>query len=251
MKIFIVDLGVIHIHSERELKSLAIQLDLSASSIKRESYKLYAVAPMKAAGVEYIERSSLRSGYTLYIAPLEKILDMLGAKRVIVLDPYGEADLRVEDLEWAEAIVIGGIVDRTPIKGLTTMLRNMNIPWAPSRRIRLRGSLLGVPGEINSIVSIVIKSLETRDIERSVREVQPRRDAVIRASAELNRILARRCVTSIEDLIEIYRSLSSWLNLDELGMFRALLKSGRGDLARLWREKILQRSVSAEGSPQN
>ncbi len=61
-----------------------------------------------------------------------------------------------------------GIVDRTSIKGLTTMLRNMNIPWAPSRRIRLRGSLLGVSDEINNIVPIVIKSLETRDIERSV-----------------------------------------------------------------------------------
>ncbi|MDT7896161.1 MAG: hypothetical protein RQ855_08165 [Desulfurococcales archaeon] len=249
MKIFIVDLGAIHIHSERELKSLAIQLELSASSIKREpSYRLYAVAPMKTTGVEYIERSSLRSGYTLYIAPLEKILDMLGAKRVIVLDPYGDADLRIEDLEWAEAIVIGGIVDRTPIKWLTNMLRNTNIPWAPSRRIRLRGSLLGVPGEINNIVSIVIRSLETRDIERSVREVQPRRDAVIRASAELHRILARKRITSIEDLIEIYRSLSTWLNLDELGMFRALLKSGRGDLAGLWREKILQKAISIENS---
>jgi len=101
LKIFIVDLDAIHIHSERELKSLAIQLELSASSIKREpSYRLYAIAPMKTTGVEYIERSSLRSGYTLYIAPLEKILDMLGAKRVIVLDPYGDADLRIEDLEW-------------------------------------------------------------------------------------------------------------------------------------------------------
>jgi Trm5-related predicted tRNA methylase len=203
---------------------------------------------MKTTGVEYIERSSLRSGYTLYIAPLEKILDMLGAKRVIVLDPYGDADLRIEDLEWAEAIVIGGIVDRTPIKWLTNMLRNTNIPWAPSRRIRLRGSLLGVPGEINNIVSIVIRSLETRDIERSVREVQPRRDAVIRASAELHRVLARKRITSIEDLIEIYRSLSTWLNLDELGMFRALLKSGRGDLAGLWREKILQKAISIENS---
>jgi tRNA (adenine9-N1/guanine9-N1)-methyltransferase len=249
LKIFIVDLGAIHIQSERELKSLAIQLELSASLIKREpSYRLYAVAPMKITGVEYIERSSLRSGYTLYIAPLEKILDMLGAKRVIVLDPYGDADLRIEDLEWAEAIVIGGIVDRTPIKWLTNMLRNTNIPWAPSRRIRLRGSLLGVPGEINNIVSIVIRSLETRDIERSVREVQPRRDAVIRASAELHRVLARKRITSIEDLIEIYRSLSTWLNLDELGMFRALLKSGRGDLAGLWREKILQKAISIENS---
>jgi Trm5-related predicted tRNA methylase len=173
---------------------------------------------------------------------------MLGAKRVIVLDPYGDADLRIEDLEWAEAIVIGGIVDRTPIKWLTNMLRNTNIPWAPSRRIRLRGSLLGVPGEINNIVSIVIRSLETRDIERSVREVQPRRDAVIRASAELHRILARKHITSIEDLIEIYRSLLTWLNLDELGMFRALLKMGRGDLAGLWREKILQKAISIENS---
>jgi len=240
MKHFIVDLGAIHIHGERELKSLALQLDLSASIVNKDPrYRLHAVAPLKTTGLAYIERSSQRSGYPLYVAPLEKLVDMLGVRRVIVLDPYGDEDLRVEDLEWVEAIVVGGIVDRTPIKRLTTMLRNTNIPWAPSRRIRLRGSLLGVPGEINSIISIVVRALETRDLEGSIRHVQPRRDAVIRASAELTKILARAPSPSAEDLIEIYRYLSSWLNLDELGMLRALLKSNRRDLAKLWRDKIL------------
>lgn len=242
MKILIVDLGTIHIHSERELKSLVIQLELSASKIREDpSYRLCAVAPIKTSGIEHIERSSLRTGYPLYIAPLEKILDIFGIRRALVLDPYGEADLRIEDLEWAEAIVVGGIVDRTPIKGLTTMLRDISIPWAPSRRIRLRGSLLGVPGEINNIVSIVIRSLKVGDIEKSIKEVQPKRDAVMRASAELNKILARRPNLSIDDLQEIYRSFQDWLNIDEIGMLRALLKSGRKDLAELWREAVLRK----------
>jgi len=111
----------------------------------------------------------------------------------------------------------------------------------PSRRIRLRDSLLGVPGEINNIVSIVIRSLKVGDIEKSIKEVQPKRDAVMRASAELNKILARRPNLSIDDLQEIYRSFQDWLNIDEIGMLRALLKSGRKDLAELWREAVLRK----------
>ena|GEM_PF-3112785 len=111
----------------------------------------------------------------------------------------------------------------------------------PSRRIRLRDSLLGVPGEINNIVSIVIRSLKVGDIEKSIKEVQPKRDAVMRASAELNKILARRPNLSIYDLQEIYRSFQDWLNIDEIGMLRALLKSGRKDLAELWREAVLRK----------
>jgi len=239
MKHFIVDLGAVHIHSERELKSLVTQLDISASTVNRDPrYRLHAVAPLKTLGLGYIERSSQRSGYPLYIAPLEKIVDMLGARRVVVLDPYGDRDLRVEELEWAEAIVVGGIVDRTPVKGITSMLRNANIPWAPARRISLRGSVVGVPGEINSIISIVMKALDTGDLERAIKYIQPKRDAVIRASSEINRILAKRPSSEL-DLVELYRYLRSWLNLDETGMLRALLKSGRKDLAEEWREKFL------------
>ncbi len=32
---------------------------------------------------------------------------MLSAKRVIMLELYGDADLRIKDLEWTETIVIG------------------------------------------------------------------------------------------------------------------------------------------------
>ncbi|GAY26073.1 hypothetical protein ATG_12760 [Desulfurococcaceae archaeon AG1] len=248
MRLVIIDLGAIHIHSLRELKSLAIQIELTNSIVVRKlGTRVIAVAPMKTMGLDYIEASSLRSGYRLLVAPMERVIDMLGAKRVIVMDPYGEHDLRVEDLEWAEAVVLGGIVDRTPIKGITTLLRNMGLPWAPTMRITLRGSILGVPSEINNIAAILIKALEVGSLENAIKEIQPKRDAIARASAEIPRLLRSLGRSpSIEDLVEIYKSLRTWLNLDSIGMMRALIRCGRRDLASMWREKIIAGEIISE-----
>lgn len=248
MRFVVIDLGAIHIHSPRELKSLAIQIELANSlAVRKLGTRAIAVAPMKTAGLEYIEASSIRSGYRLLIAPMERVIDMLGVRRAVFLDPYGERDLRVEDLEWAESVILGGVVDRTPVKGITTMLRNANLPWAPSMRIRLRGSIVGVPSEINSIVAIVLRALETRDLEGSIREAQSKRDAVIRASMEIPRILRSLGRNpAAEDLMEIYGSLRTWLNIDELGMLRALLRCGRGDLARIWKERIMRKAINPQ-----
>jgi len=110
----------------------------------------------------------------------------------------------------------------------------------------LRGSIVGVPGEINSIVAIVSRAIETGDLEGAIREAQPARDAVLRASIEIRRILRKTNKDlGFYDLIEIYRSLKTWLNLDELGMLRALIRCGRRDLADLWR-----RSYMTEKPPQ-
>ncbi len=62
---------------------------------------------MKTSGIEYVEISSPRSGYRLLTAPPERIVDMLGSKRAIFLNPYGERDLRLEDLERAETLILG------------------------------------------------------------------------------------------------------------------------------------------------
>ncbi len=244
MRFVLIDLGAIHIHSPRELRSLAIQIELANSiTVKRLGTEVVAVAPMKTTGLEYLEASSLRSGYRLLVSPLERVIEMLGTGRTFVLDPYGERDLRVEDLEWAESVVLGGVVDRTPLKGITTLLRNTNLPWAPTVRITLRGSILGVPSEINNIVAILVRALDIKNLEKAIRENQPRRDAVLRASAEISKhlnILKRNPMT--EDLLEIYRSLIEWLNLDEIGMMRALIKCGRKDLAAMWRSAMIRTS---------
>jgi len=245
--LMIIDLGLLHIHRDRELRSLAIQIELANSIVRRsEIHRLVAVAPMKVKGLEYLELSARRSGYDIHISPLERVVDIYSIRRAIVLDPYGDQDLRPKDLAWAEAIIIGGIVDRTPIKRATRMLRDMNIPWAPTMRISLRGSIVGVPGEINSIVAIVSRAIETGDLEGAIGEAQPARDAVLRASIEIQRILRKTNKDlGFYDLMEIYRSLKTWLNLDELGMLRALIRCGRRDLADLWR-----RSYMTEKPPQ-
>ncbi|HWQ16984.1 MAG TPA: hypothetical protein VNL13_04025 [Sulfolobales archaeon] len=248
MRLVIIDLGAIHIHSPRELKSLAIQIELTNSIVMRKlGTRVIAVAPMKTIGLDYIEASSLRSGYRLLIAPIERVIDMFGAKRVIVLDPYGEHDLRVEDLEWAETVILGGIVDRTPIKGITTLLRNTGLPWAPTMRIALRGSILGVPSEINNIAAILVKALEIGNLENAIKEIQPKRDAIMRASAEIPRLLKNLGRSpNAEDLVEIYKSLRTWLNLDSIGMMRALIRCDRRDLASIWREKIIAGEIISE-----
>lgn len=230
----LVDLGMIHMHGPRELRSLAVQVVLANSACKRLSGKpLAAVAPLKGASLEALERSMGRAGPETIVSPLERVLDALGARRVIYLDPHGERDLSEGELEWAEALVVGGIVDRTPVKRATAMLRLSSLPWAPSRRISLRGSTTGVPGEINSVVEIVLRARELGSVEKAIKAVQPRRDAVERASVELQRLFRSG---RAGDLVGIYRDLGEWLNITPVDMLRALKRAGLEDLAKKWAE---------------
>lgn len=226
------DLGMIHVHGPRELRSLAVQMALANSACTRLSGRpLVAVAPLKGASLEALERSMGRAGPEVLVAPLERVLDAAGARRVIYLDPYGEKDLSEEELEWAEAFVVGGIVDRTPAKRATTVLRTSTLPWAPSRRISLRGSRIGVPDEINSIVEIVLRARSLGSIEKAIKAVQPRRDAAARASVELGRLFRRG---GLGDLVKAYEGLAEWLNLTPVDMLRALKRAGLEDLAAEW-----------------
>ncbi|MEZ0290327.1 MAG: hypothetical protein ABWJ42_04480 [Sulfolobales archaeon] len=222
----IIDAGLIYYHRIDELKSLCKETLLGYSSLKRYcvDYQLVFVYPFRGLYDSYVERI-LRGERILVInTSVEHVLSVIGSSKPLYLDPYAERDLGVNDLYYYDSIVIGGIVDKPPRKRLTTLLIERNLPRVDSRRISLRGSIVGVPSEINSVIEIILRTLMYRDLERAIRETQSKRDAMVRVLVELSR--ARRSIKSREDVERIYRELEKWLNIDLVVFRRALHRAG-------------------------
>jgi Uncharacterized conserved protein len=109
--------------------------------------------------------------------------------KTIVLDPYGDVDANEEIIRNSDVFIIGGIVDKgRRLKYATTELAKMRGYDYPRVRIKLRGSVVGVPDEINKIAEIVLKVKEGESLEEAVISTMSKADKVARILYDVHRL---------------------------------------------------------------
>lgn len=222
----LIDGGMVYLHTQEEFSSLCREVLLGDRVYKRfcGSGHYVFVYPLRGLRDAELWGSLGRAGVEILELPLQQVLYLYSSSRPVYLDPYAQEDLSPRDLYYHDTFIIGGIVDKPPRKRLTTRLAELTAPDVVRKRISLRGSIVGVPPEINSITEIILRGLVHGDLERAVRETQSRRDAMLRAYYEL--VKRRREMRSREDVEKAYRELSTWLNLDTIVFRRALRRAG-------------------------
>jgi len=176
----VIDCRFAHLHSEKEFKSLMTQIRETLNVVREYMWD------------ERLVVSGLKTDTNAtHVDRLEDFLK--DKKRIILLDPNAE---EVYEGERADVFIIGGIVDKSGNKkGLTSKigeeLRRNGIEFE-SRKILLRGDVVGVPDRLNHIAEIVLKVvLEGKGVEEAIREVQPRKVAKWRLRIELPKFVER------------------------------------------------------------
>ena len=163
----VVDCSFFDVHSEKEKKKVILQIKCTAGIIREymwdERFVVTGIKPPVSA--------------LLYPSTVDFLREKIEAgevKDIVLLDPNAD---EVFEGEKADCYIIGGIVDKSGNKaGLTSkigeVLRENGIPFK-SKKILLRGDVVGVPDRINSIAEILLKVvLDGKDVEEAIREVQ-------------------------------------------------------------------------------
>jgi len=219
--IVIIDLNYLPFHTFEELKSLSLQILQSYSLLRKKGYKLVLSVSQRVSYLDYLIKRIENTKIYLIEGNLRYSLRLFNILRPVFLDPYSPKVLKEGELYYFDGIIIGGIVDKTPKKGLTTNLIQMDLPYVESRKIELRGSRLGVPSTVNGIIDLITKVLEFNSLESAIRSVQSKRDARIRAIHEINKIKSSDCY----EIFEVLKGLKEWLNIDENDFPKILAKS--------------------------
>jgi tRNA (adenine9-N1/guanine9-N1)-methyltransferase len=199
-----VDCRFYDFHSEKEKRKLKLQVEQTLGVIRNFMWDSRLVVSGKDFGVgNYCER-------------LEDFLEKEGIKEVVLLDPKGDELFRKSR---ERCYVIGGIVDKGENRDLTWIigekLKEAGIKCR-RQRIELRGDIIGVPDRINHIAEIVLKVvLDGLEVEKAVREVQPRIVAKWRLRKELPKKSVRLRVADKTVRVVSKRAFYEfdWLNL--------------------------------------
>jgi len=116
-----------------------------------------------------------------------KIINEIESDNCIVLDPYGDTAADENMIRSTDVFIIGGIVDKgRRLKHATSKLaEKYNYP-CKRVKIMLRDSIVGVPDEINKIVSIVLKVKYGGKLEDAIIENQSKSDKISRILRDLS-----------------------------------------------------------------
>ncbi|MCS7119013.1 MAG: hypothetical protein RMH75_03350 [Archaeoglobaceae archaeon] len=139
------------------------------------------------------------------------------------MDPKGE---KVLDGKKARCYVIGGIVDKSENRDLTSIIAHELLKSGikcDRRRIELRGDTIGVPDRINHIEDIVLRVVvDGVKVEEAVREVQPKIVARWRLRRDLPKkgIRLRIGNKTIRVVPKSCFSEFDWLNLKKIDFYK-------------------------------
>ncbi len=205
-----VDTTLIDLHSEEEKNELLKQLVLLLDVVER--YLTCEHIDIINPTSELLHRLELAAGYTPRVLCDEDVVEAYQGLNILLLDPYAEEELKIEDVQACDVIVVGGLIDeKFPRPYATSTLyriitgRGLKVA---RRSIRLWGSTIGVPNRINRIIEIVLRSrIYGEDIEDLIIEYMNREDRIVRFMSELKKMIDRNTVDrdSVQKLIKILR----------------------------------------------
>lgn len=220
----VVDCSFFDLHTEKEKKKVLFQIKCTLGVIRDymwdEKFVVTGIKPPEVPAVFYPSTVDF----------LKEKIDSGEIKRVILLDPNAES---VFEGEKADCYIIGGIVDKSGNKtGLTSkigeMLKENGIPFE-SKKILLRGDVIGVPDRINTIAELLLKVvLDGKEIEEAIKEVQSPLVARWRLKKELPKHTIRVDINGRPFRI-VKKSLFKefgWLNIQPKDFFVACKQLG-------------------------
>ncbi|AEM38018.1 tRNA (guanine-N1-)-methyltransferase [Pyrolobus fumarii 1A] len=240
--LIVIDLAQLHMHNLDEASSLRRQLAATLGVIRRFLWDRHLLLTNAAEGV----RAWLKSFMATMQVQMSSLntddaLDVRGYTGLrILLDPNADKDLQPDEVVKADVFILGGIVDKRPRPGAT---RELPIEGAVRRRISLRGSIIGVPHTINTLVEALLLARYVYDgnIERALYDVTPPHEARIRAYVEISRVI-RGAKGAYVDW-DLYEELVKWLPLRPRDFEKAARMAG-ARLRRSYEEYLLSKDQS-------
>ena len=222
--LIVLDFSLLPEHLPEEASSLRRQTGAVLGAVRRYLWDRHLVLGSLEPGALQWLRAFLGSPHVgATPLPADEAAAMLGARRIILLDPSAEKTLSPGEVLEADAFILGAIVDRVPRPGATRRLRLAGRYEA--RRIELRGSTHGVPTRLNMLVEILLSARYQYcgDPEKAVTSAMSPRDARWRAYIEISRWLRGRRARVPWSL---YCSLRRWLPLSPKDFIRAARMAG-------------------------
>ncbi|QIW23712.1 tRNA methyltransferase [Sulfolobus sp. S-194] len=138
-------------------------------------------------------------------------IDKIETDNCVVLDPYGDIIANEEIIRKTDVFIIGGIVDKgRRLKYATSKLAE-KYP-CKTVKITLRGSIVGVPDEINKIVNIILEVKYGKEIEKAIIDSQSNSDKVARILVDVN-----------QRGLQILEEEMKWLNVNQK-VYKLILK---------------------------
>ncbi|WP_457680038.1 tRNA (guanine-N1)-methyltransferase [Thermovibrio sp.] len=205
-----VDLSLFDRLTEKERKSLAVQLEIAYGVVKDYfTPENFFLSSPSQASVEF-----LKSIFKPF--PFRLLDDFSRYDKIIVLDPSGEKEFTHEEITPDTLIVVGGIVDSSQrLKGSTKEL----LPNFLHRRITYKGIVSVVPDRINEIVKIVCDYLTSDMSLYEAVKANLTRDSKLRFLRELLQKESRRFLVNGELLrgipLEVYERWKEELSLTD------------------------------------
>ena len=161
----LIDCRYHNIHTEKELKSLRLQLKCTVGVIRKFMWS----EKMVVTGKKFPEV------VTLFYNEAEEFFKEKNIEKVLLLDPNAEEEFSNKDKY--ECYVTGGIVDLcSNKKGLTSKLgKELEKSGVDvvSKKFTLKGDIIGVPDRINSITEILLRCvIDGECVEKAIYSVQ-------------------------------------------------------------------------------
>ncbi len=206
-------LGFAHLHTERELRKLRLQLWEVLDSVRYFLWDAHMVMIDRPSWLDWKPNEYVKE------MELKEFEDV--NERIVLLDPNAENVLTREDVLEADAFVVGGIIDKeVPRPGLTSKIPCKR---CERRKIELWGSVIGVPLTINKLVFAVLMARYelNGDIERALVEVMGARERRWRLAWEAVQAYRRG-----EDPVERVLQVAAKLKAKRSEVIRALRMSG-------------------------
>jgi len=188
--LIVIDMGLFNeLEEEEEKRKTLLQIEVTLSVIRKWLWD---------GNLALIHSPSLSIGKV-------KIIEDIESDNCIVLDPYGDTVADENIIRSTDIFIIGGIVDKgRRLKYATSRLaEKYNYP-CKRVKVMLRDSIVGVPDEINKIVSIVLRVKYGGKLEDAIIDNQSKSD-------KISRILRDVSLYGKEILEEEIR----WLKVDE------------------------------------
>ncbi|MEM2261871.1 MAG: hypothetical protein QXK24_05415, partial [Ignisphaera sp.] len=204
----LLDAIIWELHHDEEKKKAVKQLAVLISTIRKRLTDLNAIFVSPPTELMNFMKE-MNSAIEIDEGSLYKILD---PSKTIILDPYASEELSVQDVLENQYFIIGFLVDdKFPRPYATYMLKLLRGIDFKRRSIKLNGSIIGVPKEINKIIDIIL------DVKLGGLMLE---DAIISNMSIDDKI--RRIIYDIEKYIaegkvideQYIRRLSEFYNLD-------------------------------------
>ncbi|MEL9939438.1 MAG: hypothetical protein QW348_00750 [Ignisphaera sp.] len=208
------------LHHEYEKKKALKQLLVSINIVRQYLTDLNVLLVFPSHEIMALLNSFKNSIKVLHKFPY----DLLKNHRVIVLDPYASDRLTENDVMNGDVFLVELLVDDMFPRPFATyganMVRGLN---AERKSITYRGSVIGVPKEINKVIEIVLDvRFAGKTMDEAIKDAMGVDDKIYRVVYEVSKMC--RGNEALEDMI---KRLMKELQLDERYYKRVLARVDR------------------------